>query len=182
MGSRRVSVVDPRRSRPDRKFRSAAAAGGTRGRYVRERRAARPFFFGTLLATDDDEGEPRRYRVLLANQFLNSRLGRGRDTLSCFRGVPHVFYLTFVMPLPAGSYAGTPTFHVCNGCFTASRATRTELLMDLPVGDDAPKGRVPLTIPRRDRKSSRTSPGAVFFAAHLTLNTTVRFPSLIAAP
>lgn len=37
--------------------------------------------------------------------------------------------------------------------------------MDLPVGDDAPKDRVPLTIPLRDRKSSHESAGRIFHRA-----------------
>lgn len=96
------------RSLPDRKFRSAAAPGASEVRAGEERRVL--FSSGRSLATDDDESEPRRYRVLLANQFLNSRpsprmsVRRGRGTLSCFRGAPLVFYLTFVMPLPTGSY------------------------------------------------------------------------------
>lgn len=102
------------RSLPDRKFRSAVGPGTPEVRKGEERRVP----FSSLLATSDDEGEPR-HQVLLANQFLNSRLGRarvarapafarrGRGTLSCFSGVPPVFYLTFIMPLPTGSYIGT---------------------------------------------------------------------------
>ena len=37
--------------------------------------------------------------------------------------------------------------------------------MDLPVGDDAPKGRIPLTIPLRDHKSLRESGGRIFHRA-----------------
>jgi len=63
-------------------------------------------------------------------------------------------------------------------------ASRTELLMDLPVGDDAPKGRVPLIILLRDHKSLDEPGGRIFHltTVHLTLNTIVRFSSFIAAP
>jgi len=89
-----------------------------------------------------------------------------------FQGSSRVFYPTFVMPLPAGRTSGS-TYHVCNGCFTASRVG-AELLMDPPVGDDTPEGRVPLIIPLRDRKSSCESEGRIFIA-YLTLNAAIWF-------
>lgn len=120
----------------------APTAQGTRRKRV-------PFFFYGMLArayNDDNQLPPlpsgftcKSTPKLATRPPESAKSQRGSPLRSkhaiAFQGSSRVFYPTFVMPLPAGSYTSGSTYHVCNGCFTASRAlVRTELLMDPPRG------------------------------------------------